>query len=224
MALFGQWSNVSTKRNKSKIGIHHHHHHHYHHHHHLSLDREGRWGTTDDFTTSFPHFSRFSIAPWDSVNSKPVHSLMLSFKAFQGEINTKKRTNEWTNELIDQLLDQINEQTNKQTNKQTNEQTNKQKKQKTKTKKKDFIVGSRDENRTLQYAQTILHKLFSSVWRPTSLIGRYLKHCLSFELSMHAKQHSHDQQRSSGRHENALPCVGSVVCKQQETPSKFVAE
>ena len=25
--------------------------------HHLSLNREGRWGTTDDFTTSFLHFS-----------------------------------------------------------------------------------------------------------------------------------------------------------------------
>ena len=30
-------------------------HHHYHHYHyyHLSLNREGRWGTTDDFATSF---------------------------------------------------------------------------------------------------------------------------------------------------------------------------
>ena len=28
-----------------------HHHHHHHHHHHLSLNREGRLGTTDDFTT-----------------------------------------------------------------------------------------------------------------------------------------------------------------------------
>ena len=27
-----------------------------HHHHHLSLNREGRWGTTDDFTTSFLYF------------------------------------------------------------------------------------------------------------------------------------------------------------------------
>ena len=26
------------------------------HHHHLSLNGEGRWGTTDDFTTSFLHF------------------------------------------------------------------------------------------------------------------------------------------------------------------------
>ena len=28
------------------------HHHHHHRHHHLSLNRQGRWGTTDDFTTS----------------------------------------------------------------------------------------------------------------------------------------------------------------------------
>ena len=32
-------------------------HHHHHHHHHLSLNHEGLWGTTDDFTTSFLHFS-----------------------------------------------------------------------------------------------------------------------------------------------------------------------
>ena len=29
---------------------------HHHHHHHQSLNREGRWGTTDDFATSFLHF------------------------------------------------------------------------------------------------------------------------------------------------------------------------
>ena len=27
---------------------------HHHDHHHLSLNRKGRWGTTDDFATSFP--------------------------------------------------------------------------------------------------------------------------------------------------------------------------
>ena len=31
--------------------------------HHQSLNREGRWGTTDDFTTSFLYFSLFSTAP-----------------------------------------------------------------------------------------------------------------------------------------------------------------
>ena len=34
-----------------------HHHHHHHHHHHLSLNREGRSGTTNDSATSFLHFS-----------------------------------------------------------------------------------------------------------------------------------------------------------------------
>ena len=49
-----------------------------HHHYHQSLNREGRWGTTDDFATSFLHFSLFSTALWDLPNSRPVHSLMLS--------------------------------------------------------------------------------------------------------------------------------------------------
>ena len=34
----------------------------YHNHHHQSLNFEGRWGTTDDFATSFLHFSLFSTA------------------------------------------------------------------------------------------------------------------------------------------------------------------
>ena len=41
-------------------------------------NREGRWGTTDDFTTSFFLFSLFSTALWDLANSRPVHSLMWS--------------------------------------------------------------------------------------------------------------------------------------------------
>ena len=45
---------------------------------HLSLNREGRWGTKNNFATSFLHFSMFSTAPWDLPNSRPVHSLMLS--------------------------------------------------------------------------------------------------------------------------------------------------
>ena len=49
---------------------------------HLSLNREGRWGTTDDFATSFLHFSRSTTALWDVANSNPVHSLMLSFHLF----------------------------------------------------------------------------------------------------------------------------------------------
>ena len=61
---------------------HHHCNHHHHHHHHLSLNSEGRWGTTDDFATSFLHFSLFSAALWDLANSRPVHSLMLSAHFF----------------------------------------------------------------------------------------------------------------------------------------------
>ena len=45
---------------------------------HLSLDREGRWGTT----TSSLHFSLFSTAVWDLANSRPVNSLMLSSHLF----------------------------------------------------------------------------------------------------------------------------------------------
>ena len=54
----------------------------HHYDHHLSLNHEGRWGTTDGFTTSFLHFSKFSTALWDLANSKPVHSLMLSSHLF----------------------------------------------------------------------------------------------------------------------------------------------
>ena len=52
--------------------------HHHHHHYHLPLNREGRWGTTDDFATSFFHFFLFSTALWDLPNSRLVHSLILS--------------------------------------------------------------------------------------------------------------------------------------------------
>ena len=53
-----------------------------HNHHHLSLNREGRWGTTYDFATSFLHFPLFSTALWDLSNSRPVHSLMSSSHLF----------------------------------------------------------------------------------------------------------------------------------------------
>ena len=39
---------------------------------HLSLNREGRWGTINDFATSFLHFSLFSTALWDLANSRLV--------------------------------------------------------------------------------------------------------------------------------------------------------
>ena len=51
-------------------------------HHHLFLNREGRWDTTDDFTTSFLHFPLFSTALWDLANSRPVHSPILSSHLF----------------------------------------------------------------------------------------------------------------------------------------------
>ena len=44
---------------------------------HLSLNREGRWGTTDDFTPSFLHSSLLSTALWNLVNSRHVHFLIL---------------------------------------------------------------------------------------------------------------------------------------------------
>ena len=49
---------------------------------HLHLNREGRWGTADDFATRFLYFSLFSTALWDLANSRPVHSLMLSSHLF----------------------------------------------------------------------------------------------------------------------------------------------
>ena len=61
---------------------HHHYYHHHHRHHHQSLLREGRWCITDDFATTFLHFSLFSTALWDLPNTGPVHSLMLSSRLF----------------------------------------------------------------------------------------------------------------------------------------------
>ena len=42
----------------------------HHHHHHQSLNREGHLSTTGDFATSFLHFSLFSVALWDLLNSR----------------------------------------------------------------------------------------------------------------------------------------------------------
>ena len=52
------------------------------HHHHQSLNPEGRWGTTNDFATSFLHFSLLSIALWDLSISRPVHSQIMSSHLF----------------------------------------------------------------------------------------------------------------------------------------------
>ena len=54
----------------------------HHHYHHLSLNREGRWGTTDDFTSGFLHLSVFSTALWDLANSWTAHSVVLSSHLF----------------------------------------------------------------------------------------------------------------------------------------------
>ena len=53
-----------------------------HYYHNLSLNHEGHWSTTVDFTTNVLHFSLFSTALWDLANSRPVHSLMLSSHLF----------------------------------------------------------------------------------------------------------------------------------------------
>ena len=49
---------------------------------HLFLNTGARWDTTDDFMTSFLHFSLSSTAVWDLVNSRPVHSLTYSSHLF----------------------------------------------------------------------------------------------------------------------------------------------
>ena len=50
---------LEAKQEEKKVINHHHHHH--QHHRDQSLNREGRWGTTDDFATSFLHFPLFSL-------------------------------------------------------------------------------------------------------------------------------------------------------------------
>ena len=65
------WRQVSAEADRGRAG-----------HHHQFLNREGRWGTTDDFATSFLHFSLFSTALWDLPNSRPVNSLMTSSYLF----------------------------------------------------------------------------------------------------------------------------------------------
>ena len=39
-------------------------------HYHPFRNRNDRWGTTDDFSTSFFHFSLFSTALWDLPNTR----------------------------------------------------------------------------------------------------------------------------------------------------------
>ena len=49
---------------------------------HLSRSLADRWGTAVDFTTSFPHSSRFSAFRSMIFHSRSVHSLMLSSHRF----------------------------------------------------------------------------------------------------------------------------------------------
>ena len=49
---------------------------------HSPITRKDRWGTIDDFLTSSLHVSLFSTTLWESANSIPVHSLMLSSHLF----------------------------------------------------------------------------------------------------------------------------------------------
>ena len=79
----------------------HHYHHHHHHHHHLSLYHEGRWGTTNDFTTIFLHLSLFSTALWDFSNSRPVHSQACQHKVGPRSRAPKKNTSHG-NEVLPQ--------------------------------------------------------------------------------------------------------------------------
>ena len=58
----------------------------------LSLNGEGRWGTKDDFATSFLHFSLFFTALWDLANSRPVYYLMLSSMNWDNTV--VKKTNQ----------------------------------------------------------------------------------------------------------------------------------
>ena len=57
-------------------------HHRHYHHEHLSLNREGRWGTTDDFPTSFLHFhySPLPSGTWQTPGlSIPLYCFPTSF-------------------------------------------------------------------------------------------------------------------------------------------------
>ena len=72
------------------------------HHHHQSLNREGRWGTTDNFATSFLHFPLFSTALWDLPNSRPVH-LCAQFNSVQS-LNRLGRRGYMTGDSADILF------------------------------------------------------------------------------------------------------------------------
>ena len=57
----------------------------YHTNHHQSLNREGRWGTTDDFTTTFLYFSVFH---------HPLGLSELQARPFPGGLTTTTKSQE----------------------------------------------------------------------------------------------------------------------------------
>ena len=65
------------------------HHHHHHHHHHQSLDREGRWDTTDDFTTSL--MTHYSELPHTHSTKRTRDTVICVFYAFTGRVGTPAR-------------------------------------------------------------------------------------------------------------------------------------
>ena len=90
-------------------------HHHHHYHHHLSLNREGRWGTRDDFVTSLLHFFPYSPLPLGleqasrmsntthkhtNKSNTPTHW----YSSFGGPVRLPGRQNpKLTNLLVDEL-------------------------------------------------------------------------------------------------------------------------
>ena len=55
----------------------------HHHHHHQSLNREGRWGTTDDFATHYPlGLAELQACPFPDVVFPPLPLSALSSSPF----------------------------------------------------------------------------------------------------------------------------------------------
>ena len=73
---------------------------HRHHHHHLFLNREGRWGTTDDFTTSFLHFClELQAYPFPDVVFPPPLLSALSSSPFLCALQDGFGQTWWTGDM-----------------------------------------------------------------------------------------------------------------------------
>ena len=70
-----------------QIHYHHHHHHHHHHYHHQSLNREGRWGATDDFATSFFPFCPVFHCLWELITFHREHSCLWELLTFHRKLS-----------------------------------------------------------------------------------------------------------------------------------------